>query len=527
MRTGEKTGKILDLLKKIPVWLLTPFIVVILAVSFIYRAEFCGYKYGDNPMWIHENYLLLVLTVILLLGIFMLVYRMSQKLNLYSRRQVVLTLLYLSLVIQVLYILYLPAKQFADQNIVNQISLEMINGKYTAFQKKGYLYQYPNNIGITVLLNLIYRVFPNSLLVPKLLNVIFSSITTYLIFRIYEETCEPKDGKGYGILLFAGFFLPMILLNNLVYNDIIATTFFAGVVFESERYVRTKKWSHLAIAGFCVVSGNFLRQVGIILLIAATIYLVINRVKIIKALAFFGIVFILCRLPMTAVNYYLVHTGKISESIGLNSIPIHMWINMGMNEKKFGYWDNAKSLNIYMREGGWNKIKSTEIYKSMIKQSVKERGLLRIAGLYAIKDIWLWTEGTYQAEYYGIGSWGYLYPTTATRLFAHNDPARDWVRWILHTTNYLILALACAGMIVSIKKKRYYPLILPAIVLLGFIGFYTIWEIKPRYIYLIYPYLIVMAYHGLSIVSNGLTLLIKRLRKPAADTGDGGAPPDK
>ena len=519
MRTGEKTGRILDILDKIPVWLLTPFITAILAVSLIKRAEYCGYKHSDNPVWIRQDTILLIVTVILLLGIFILVYRLSEKLGRFGRKQVVWTILYLSLVIQVLYILYLPAKQFADQNIVNQISLDMINGKFTAFQKKGYLYQYPNNVGITLLLTIIYRIFLNSLLVPKLLNVVFSSATAYLVFRTYEETCRPEDGKGYGILLFAGFFPPMILLNNLVYNDIIATTLFAGVVFEAVRYVRIKKLRHLILAGLYIISGNFLRQVGIILLIAATLYFAIKRIRTIKILAFFVIVIIVCRLPMTAVNYYLLHTGKISEPIGLNSIPIHMWINMGMNEKKFGYWDNAQSLNIYMREGGWDKAKSTDIYMTMIKQNIQEKGILRIARVYAKKDIWLWTEGTYQAEYYGIGSWGYLYPTFATKLFTNNNLLRDYARWILHTTNYLMLALSCVGLIRSIRKKSHYPLILPAIVLLGFIGFYTIWEIKPRYIYLIYPYLILMAYHGLGIVSDGLKLLIQRLRRKQPDKG--------
>jgi hypothetical protein len=50
-------------------------------------------------------------------------------------------------------------------------------------------------------------------------------------------------------------------------------------------------------------------------------------------------------------------------------------------------------------------------------------------------------------------------------------------------------------------------------VLLGFIGFYTIWEMKPRYIYLIYPYLILTAYYGLTQVSDWLKSLGKRILK--------------
>ena len=513
MKTEENSNKIINILNKIPVYLLIPFLSCILMVSLFRRAEYCGYKYSDNPVWIHEDPVSLILTIIILLCSFILIYWLSEKLDRFNRKQVVWTILYLSLVIHVLLILYLPAKQYADQEVVNQISLKMINGNYVDFQKKGYLYRYPNNIGITLFLSLIYRIFPDTLLVPKLLNVVFSSITSFLIFRIYEETFHPKKNKNYGILLFSSFFIPTLLLNNLIYNDIIATTLFTASIYNTVAFVKTKKWFHLIMVGTMIIAGNFFRQVGIIFLIAVTLYFLLKKIRMAKAFAFFVIIIALCRLPLTLVNSYFINTGKINEPIGLNSVPIYMWINIGMNEKKIGYWDGSYSYNIYTHEGEWNKAKSTEIYKAMIKQNLSDKGYLRVARVYLKKNIWLWTEGTYQAEYYGIGSWGYLYPTFATKLVDHNVPLRDFVRWILHTTNLLMLGLIVIGLIRSIIKKYNYSLILPAIVLLGFIGFYTIWEIKPRYIYLIYPYLILMSYQGLGIVTDKLKRLAKRLRK--------------
>ncbi len=514
MDTGRKKSNILKVLGKIPVCLLIPFMILILAISLIWRAEFCGYRYGDKPAWVRENIPFLILTIVLLLVAAILVYWLSKRLDRLSRKQVVWILLYLSAMVQVLVILYLPAKQFADQDIVNFISLQVIEGNFVHFQRLGYLYRYPNNIGITLLLSAIYNIFPDTILVPKLLNIIFSSITTYLIFRIYEETCPAKKDKGYGILLFSGFFLPMLLLNNLIYNDLIATTLFTGLVHHAIRYIKTKKSWHLVMIGILTITGNFLRQVGVIFLIAVTLYFILNKIKVIKALAFFGIVLILCRLPLTLVNGYLMNTGKITEPIGQNSIPIHMWINIGMNANKIGYWDDSKSYNVYIKQGEWNKAKSVALYTEMIKKNIEKRGAIGILKTYVKKNIWLWTEGTYQAEYYGIGSWGYLYPTFVTELISTNRPIRDYTRWLLHTTNLLMLGLSVIGLSRSIIKKYEYPLILPAIVLLGFIGFYTLWEIKPRYIYLIYPYLILMSYHGLAILSDKLAQLFKRSHEP-------------
>ncbi|HBR02216.1 MAG TPA: hypothetical protein DD738_06370 [Ruminiclostridium sp.] len=502
MNTGEKPGKILIILNRVPVFLLSAFLVCILSASLFIRAEFCWYRHGDNPAWIDQDIFFLVLTAFLLLCVFFLVYKLGERLEKYNRKQVILAVLYSSAVLQLFYILLLPAKQFADQETVNLLAVKLIKGGYAAFNRGGYLYQYPNNVGITLFLSMMYKIFPHTLLVPKLINVAFSTATAFFIFRIYEELCRPKAGKAYGILIFSGVYPPMILLNNLAYNDVYATALFAGFVYCSIRYLKTKKAVHLVPAGLFVTAGNFLRQLGVIFLLAVTLYFIIQRVNLIKILAFFAAMLFMLNLPLSIVNAYFLHTNKISEPVGKNSIPIHMWIHIGMNEEKMGYWDNSRSYNVYTHQGQWNKAISAKFYSEMIRRNIKEKGPKRIASVYLKKNIWLWSEGTYQAEYYGIGSRGYLYSTFATRYVQYNTGLRDAVRWVLHVTNLLMLSLICVGLFHSIFKKYSYALIFPAIILLGFIGFYTLWEIKPRYIYPIYPYLILMSYHGLRIFAG-------------------------
>ncbi len=501
MKTGE-TNRQPNIIHRTPVVLLILFMSGILSVSLFKRAVYCGYKHGDNPAWIRQNTLLLLITAGLLFCISIAIYKLGIRMNRMGRRFVAGNILYLSLAVQVLYILLLPAEQFADQSTVNKIAQDLMDGNFSAFQRGGYLYQYPNNIGITLILSLFYRLFPQSMLVPKLLNAIFSTITSFLIMRIYEESNPGRRGRSYGLLMLAGFFLPMILLNNLVYNDIYATTFFAGAVYYAIRFSKSGKWSHVLLSGLLISLGNFLRQLGPIFLIAVTLFMFLKRAKPIKILVFFGMVVILFRLPLIWVNNWLFREEKIMEPIGMNSVPIQMWIHMGMNEDRFGYWDNSFSYNIYLREGQQNKEKSAQIYTELIKKNLSGERLLKTAKIYTKKNLWLWTEGTYQAEYYGIGSWGYLYPTFASRFFENNTTARDWVRWIMHSINYLMLFLALYGLASSVREKKTYPLILPAIILLGFIGFYTLWEIKPRYIYPAYPYLMLMFYYGLSHMSS-------------------------
>ncbi|MNC67552.1 hypothetical protein D3C75_1180580 [compost metagenome] len=66
---------------------------------------------------------------------------------------------------------------------------------------------------------------------------------------------------------------------------------------------------------------------------------------------------------------------------------------------------------------------------------------------------------------------------------------------MMYVLNILMYACILVRLISGIKAKRYAetPLIL---VILGFIGFYLLWEIKSRYIYPVYPLLIVFSCMG-------------------------------
>lgn len=56
----------------------------------------------------------------------------------------------------------------------------------------------------------------------------------------------------------------------------------------------------------------------------------------------------------------------------------------------------------------------------------------------------------------------------------------------------------CTGLSRHSAIKKYFTVILPSIIILGFIGFYTLWEIKPRYIYPAYPYLMLLFNYGMN-----------------------------
>ncbi|WP_405107190.1 hypothetical protein MHH28_26570 [Paenibacillus sp. FSL K6-1217] len=138
--------------------------------------------------------------------------------------------------------------------------------------------------------------------------------------------------------------------------------------------------------------------------------------------------------------------------------------------------------------------------------------------MYYKKLVWTWTEGTYQIERYGIGNEGassiggrgsmvmghYSYSTAASRLFEGASMYRSGLLWALYVQNFLMYVFILIRLIGGLRAKRFAetPLLL---VILGFIGFYLLWEIKARYLYPVYPLLLVLSYLGVQDVYVLLT----------------------
>ena len=111
----------------------------------------------------------------------------------------------------------------------------------------------------------------------------------------------------------------------------------------------------------------------------------------------------------------------------------------------------------------------------------------------------------------------YSYTTFATDLFKGDSKYRSGLLWILYVMNFLIYCFIFIRLISGIKFKRFDEVFL-ILVILGFIGFYILWEIKSRYIYPVYPLLIVLSYMGFKdaydfMVKRNLLQYISSLRK--------------
>jgi len=387
----------------------------------------------------------------------------------------------------------------------------LYNKDYSSFQTGGYLYMFPFNFSIVLYLKTLLFIFPDSYLVIKIFNILFTLVTTLMIYFIYKEINFKSKENDYGVLVFAATYIPSLFMCNYIYNDIIATTFLTTAIYFVIRFVKEKAIKHIIISSILLSIGNYFRSIGVIVLIAAAIYILLSvkKIGIKKVIISLGILAMLFNVPGWTQNAVLQSSGIVNESVNKNSAPIYMWLNMGINMNRFGFWDNKQSYNIYQVQGNYNKEQSTELFKESINNKLSRATSSDLVKMYYKKITWVWTEGTYQIDRYGIGDQvssnrgkrmssiegGYSYTTFATDLFKGDSKYRSGLLWILYATNFLMFCFIFIRLISGIRAKRFDEVFL-ILVILGFIGFYILWEIKSRYLYPVYPLLIVLSYMG-------------------------------
>lgn len=501
-----------ELIKKAIYLILIFFIGLFIGSSFFIRAKYDSFLYGDIPILQKQKLGIFILLIVLLALLSIALYRLCLKLNKYSKKIVIPIALMFSFAIQVVIIFTFTKLPTADSETVLSLALNMLYNKdYSSFQTGGYLHMFPFNFSTVLYLKTLLSIFPDNYLVIKTFNILFSLVTTLMIYSIYKEVNYKSKENDYGVLIFAGTYIPSLFMSNFIYNDIIAIAFLTTGMYFIIKFVKEKYIKYVIISSILLSIGNYFRSTGVIFLISAVIYILlsIKEIGIKKVIISFCIMISLFNIPGWTQNAVLQATHIVNESVNKNSAPIYMWLNMGINKDKFGYWDDMQSYSIYQRQANYNKERSTELFKKEIENKLSSATSSDLAKMYYRKVMWTWTEGTYQIETFGIGNGessnsnqrrgrverAYIYNTFATDLFKGDSKYRSGLLWILYVTNFLMYCFIFIRLIKGIKAKRFDEVFL-ILVILGFIGFYVLWEIKSRYIYPVYPLLIVLSYMG-------------------------------
>lgn len=469
--------KILDSVDKIIHKFSISFVIILFAIITIGMLFINSiYLYIDKPDFqINHigNYLGIIISIV---GIVILTIINKWIETKFSKNKYITAILFaIYFIAEFIYLKMVPIKPFSDMLKVTEIAFSNFN------QGIEYLQQYPNNLPITIIFWLMLKLY-NGVMIIKLGNVVCNIITIYFAYKIYKNIYH-KENK---MVVFLGIFsMATFLYVNHVYNDIIFVSFTTIMIYiVTKENMKKKDIIILSILSFIQF---IIRPVGIILIIAISMYLILKKYKY-KTVAILIVIFVIGNLLYGQLEKIL-----IPKSEEVLKYPIWSFIQMGINEEEFGFQDASHSTQ-------WT-------FQDVINRT-KELGIKRLTKLLTKKEFWLWTEGTYQVERYAFGNGTkdlFYYETPVTIKISNPETSRTRkaLDYLMKGQYFILVFLSLIELIIKEKEeliKNKKDLLLYFII--GMFCFYLIWEMKSRYIYCLYPIYLILATGGIDKIIN-------------------------
>lgn len=373
-------------------------------------------------------------------------------------------------VMGIIFILYVPLKPFSDMNEVFKISEQLAYNNWEALKISSYMDTNPNNCFIAILFGIILKICP-SIVSIKIFNLLCTIGVAYFIFKIGKLF----EFKYLNLL----FFISITIIPNFLYiNHIYGDTFFTFVIIGVSYFYLLKK-TRFPICFLIFFAMCFIRPTGVIFAIAMAIDYFFNSSEVIKAK-----VLKICYSFVISVLILLIMSNIMSALTNDKSktMPMASFIYIGLNEERFGFMDGTHSTDRTMED---------------VRKRISDYSFLQMSKILTKKVFWTWQQGTFQSERYAFGNdrpaqEKFSYDTFATKYVTDSSQrGRSMFSSFMRVQYMVTLLMTSFALLVKRNDSKYIYFVYSII---GFLLFYIVWETKSRYIFSIYPFMIIIGF---------------------------------
>jgi hypothetical protein len=406
----------------------------------------------------------------------------------------------LSFFLQLALMVFMPAPvEGGDAWQVRTIAVQIAEGNFQAFLPTHYLSQYPNNTGLALFYAFFFLFLPKSYYVIKALNLLFNLATMAAAVKLFDLIFPERRKYRRAFTFYMLFFMPAMLFVNYTYGDVPSGFFTTAAIYYAFKYARSKALPHCIAAAALVLFAYFLRQTALLVGLSIAVYWIYafffkNRVFRARTAAVIAAASLLLTFQLTAVDFVFRQFGCWDTPVERNAQPITRWINMGIpHDASYGYWDQGATTHDYYVLKG-DKSKLNQQLLSDIGDSLRNTPPDRLAAGYLVKNYWMWSEGTFESIKYGVcatpkGEWFYR---TGSSLMDAELSFLDFANTCIKA--HYIFILFFSGVYFLLRKRGRDERLLFCLLILSFYCFYTVWEMKSRYLYPLYPVLLLISF---------------------------------
>ena len=375
-----------------------------------------------------------------------------------------------------------------------------------------YLVSYPNNIMITVIYTIVFKIVSlfgvkEFITTATFFNAIIITSTVFITYRIAKIMFDNK--KALMILIIMVMTTPLYLHVAIYYTDSISMFFsslilYLFLIINDNKNDKSKQTILLQILlGFILVIAWKVKVTSIFIFIAICVYFILSSIskKQIKEILIVLISFLIFLL---LYNFIIEDRINNREDVDNLRMPMEYWILTGLNENgvfKLEYYELFCNYSTYKEK--------KEAGKKAIIETIKSYSVNDFVRHLTDKLKFAWTDGTYFApEKLRRDPVNY---NILHKFVLSNEKYNSYYKYfpqIMHIGMMVFMICNC----IKIAREKAYKsekLIL-LIAIYGLMVFLLIWENRSRYILTMLPIYILLEVDGIDMISE--IKEVKRIR---------------
>jgi len=407
----------------------------------------------------------------------------------FPHKTFLLFLILFTLIIKTLWIIKIDSAPLTDDfSLIYNAAVKLSKGDYSFMQSE--LFSFWNyQLGYTIYQAILIKAFGEGTLLIKLMNMLYSTGTTILIYLIAKKVFSEFSGKISALLY--TIYLPSIIMSSVLTNQHLATfLFYLGLYFLITTQANNNY--HDYGMGILFSLGNIIRPLGPIVLMSAILYIIVQGIsrgfrsnatitlkRLSKIILSYFIVYYM-------LSFLVINMGITEHTLTKDREPLWKF-TIGLNHQTTGrYSQEDKELVLQFPIGE----ERNRAEKELIKERVKNKKKLAI--LFKNKFEKMWGE-SHLSTYYAF------YGTNHHYLLETMLKYEGFI--------YYIIISLCIISMMHPSSFRKDTILLFFFLLFLYIGIHFFIEIQARYRYFIYPLFFIIA-------GNGVHVIYQFMRKP-------------
>lgn len=474
---------------------------------------------SETPVNVHDsmtkNILFLLVTVLVLVGLFVLEQRLKPSVQAWMKR---ISLAAVSVWIGVLGLWWITAmdrQPVGDQAFIYGGASYFMEGQFFFLNTGGYCEVYPHQLGLIFLVEILFRFAgAYNYFAYQLLCVLLAVGIVMLGYVLVREITEHMTVAVAYCLLMA-LCLPLVFYTGWVYGEIPSIFFSMLTAICLLRYHRTGRKLWLAGMVCSAAVAVLVRKNSLIMLIAlclvAAVYALKQKDKRILAALLAAVL-----LPTAAYQGIYKMYELRSGYPHTGGIPAISFVAMGMQEEngKFGWYNNYCKDTYYAAECDRNltALIAKRDIKSRLEMFRNDRAYMKV--FYREKILSQWNQPLYQSVYFSAQYPEGVSPEPGSLVDRLETQDLLTVLAVCDRTQFILYVGMLCYFLFGVKKDSNILQHMLAVAMIGGFLFSVIWEAKARYIFpyyvTMYPLAAVGYWQALTFIGN---LLGKRQKQ--------------